>query len=469
MRVITCYFLLLLSALSARAEGPRSVADLSEKLLASVVNISTTKEIKGVSGVPLPEIPEGSPFEEFFNDLLGDGEEEPEINSLGSGFVVDAGGLIVTNSHVIKDADDIIVNFSDGSKLQAKLVGNDSKTDMALLRVTPKRPLKAIRFGNSETARIGDWVMAIGNPFGLGGTVTVGIISAKKRNINSGPYDNFIQTDASINRGNSGGPLFNMHGEVIGVNTAIISPNGGSIGIGFALPSSTAMRVIEQLVRYGEVKRAWLGVRGQAITDAIAENLGLANTKGALITNVVPKSPADTAGIITGDIILEFDGISINEARMLPRMVAETSIGKTLRLKIFRKGELKILQVKLQRLVEKESTEELPPTDNGIQGKSEQLLGITLHKLDDKVREFFGIGSQHKKGVVVTSVKPKGNAEKNNIRPGNIIIEVDQREVMLPADVFRLVTIALRKKNRTILLLLADEVANLRFVALPIK
>ena len=319
-------------AVPAPLHGPASVADLAEGLLESVVNISTSQTVKGTEGpgaVPMPQLPEGSPFQDFFDDFFKErGGEGPsgsqKVQSLGSGFVVDAEqGIVVTNNHVIADADEIEVNFSDGSKLKAELVGKDTKTDIAVLKVDPKlKKLKAVKFGDSSVMRIGDWVMAIGNPFGLGGTVTVGIISARNRDINAGPYDDFIQTDAAINRGNSGGPLFNMFGEVVGINTAIISPSGGSIGIGFSIPSQLAVGVVDQLREFGETRRGWLGVRIQPVTDEIAESLGMDNAKGALVAGVIKGGPVDNGSILPGDVIVKFDGKDVRDMRDLPRVVA---------------------------------------------------------------------------------------------------------------------------------------------------
>ena len=308
------------------ARGPESVADIAEGLQDAVVNISTTQTLKGKEGTPAGPGPKGSPFEEFFDDFFDDQEKEGlprKVSSLGSGFVIDPSGLIVTNNHVIEGADEIIINFTNGTKLKVtKILGHDPKTDLALLKVEPKEPLTAARFGDSSKLRVGDWVMAIGNPFGLGGTVTVGIISAKKRDINSGPYDDFLQTDAAINRGNSGGPLFNMDGEVIGVNTAIISPTGGSIGIGFAVPSNSAVQVVDQLKQFGETRRGWLGVHVQNVTGELAESLGLKEPSGALVASITPGSPAAAAGLQPSDVILKFDGQPIDTMRALPRAVA---------------------------------------------------------------------------------------------------------------------------------------------------
>lgn len=295
----------------AQSHGPESVADLAEPLLDAVVNISTSQNVKtdGKGPVP-PKLPEGSPFQEFFKDYFDSQKPEggEKVNSLGSGFVIDPAGYVVTNNHVIEGADAIEVIFPNGSKLKATLVGTDTKTDLSVLKVEPKTPLKAVKFGDSRSMRIGDWVMAIGNPFGLGGSLTVGVISARGRNINAGPYDNFIQTDAAINKGNSGGPLFNMKGEVIGINTAIISPSGGSIGIGFAVPTELAQNIVQQLIEFGETRRGWLGVRVQPVTDDVAASLGMDSAKGALISGVAKGGPVENGPIQAGDVVLKFDG-----------------------------------------------------------------------------------------------------------------------------------------------------------------
>ncbi|NIV90413.1 MAG: Do family serine endopeptidase, partial [Actinobacteria bacterium] len=324
--------LMLALAPASHARGtPDGFADLAERLLPAVVNISTTQEVDRPEG-PGFQLPPGSPLEEFFEQFRDRGGDGPprKARSLGSGFILDAeAGIVVTNNHVIEGADEITVTLHDDTELEAEVVGTDPKTDLAVLSVGEGHTLTAVSFGDSDSSRIGDWVVAIGNPFGLGGTVTAGIISARGRDINAGPYDNFIQTDAAINRGNSGGPLFNLDGEVIGINTAIISPTGGSIGIGFAIPSNQAERVIEQLREYGTTKRGWLGVRIQAVTDDIAESLGLEEAAGALVANVYDGSPADKAGFKSGDVIMSFDGESVPDHRALPRMVANTEVGKS--------------------------------------------------------------------------------------------------------------------------------------------
>ncbi|MEC9400931.1 MAG: Do family serine endopeptidase, partial [Pseudomonadota bacterium] len=347
---------------AAYAQGPVSVADLAEGLADAVVNISTAQTVQGRRSVPMPQVPEGSPFQEFFEEFFNrqnrDDDQPRRVQSLGSGFVIDGeAGIIITNNHVIEGADEITANFNDGTKLKATLLGTDEKTDLAVLQVEPTTPLKAVSFGDSDAIRVGDWVMAIGNPFGLGGTVTVGIVSARNRDINSGPYDNFIQTDASINRGNSGGPLFDMEGNVIGINTAIISPSGGSIGIGFAIPANTAMNVIDQLRKFGETRRGWLGVRIQEVTDEIADSLAMDKAMGALVAGVTDDGPAAKAKIEPGDVIIKFDGKDVDTMRELPRMVAETEIGKEVEVTVLRKGEEVAISVILEQLVETEVTE----------------------------------------------------------------------------------------------------------------
>src|SRR6478736_7970930 len=387
--------------------GPASVADLAEGLLDAVVNISTSQNVKDDEGVgPAPRAPDGSPFQEFFNDFFnkqkGNKGGNHNVNSLGSGFVIDPQGYIVTNNHVIEGADDIEVNFADGSKLKAKLIGTDTKTDLSVLKVEPKAPLKFVKFGDSSVMRIGDWVMAIGNPFGFGGSVTVGIISGRGRNINAGPYDNFIQTDAAINKGNSGGPLFNMKGEVIGINTAILSPTGGSVGIGFAVPASTASPVIEQLRQFGETRRGWLGVRIQNVDDSTAEALNLGTPRGALIAGIDDKGPAKPAGLEVGDVIVRFDGREVKDSRDLPRIVAATPVGKSVDVLVVRKGKQLTKQVTLGRLEDGEKQQaalQAPSTDTPT--VTRQALGLNLSGINDELRRRFSL-KDDLKGVVIT-------------------------------------------------------------------
>jgi serine protease Do len=343
-------------ALAQARGGPQSVAPVVEKLIDAVVNISTKQTLKGTEGAPLPKVPKNAPFEEFFDDFFGKkgGSPGSKVTAQGSGFVIDGKeGLIVTNNHVIEGADEITISFNDGTKLAVdKILGKDSKADLALLKVTPKRPLAQVPFGSSSKLKVGDWVVAIGNPFGLGGSVSVGIISARQRDINSGPYDDFLQTDAAINKGNSGGPLFNMEGEVIGVNTAIISQTGYSIGIGFAVPSDTVVVLLDQLRQFGETRRGWLGVNVQTVTEDMAEVYGVREGTGARVAKVDPDGPAAKAGILQDDVIVKFDGKDVTSARGLPRLVSQTQIGKEVEVEVSRKGQRKTFRVTIGRLIE---------------------------------------------------------------------------------------------------------------------
>jgi serine protease Do len=465
--------------------GPTSVADLAAGLLDAVVNISTSQTVSGgesPDSVPMPKLPEGSPFEDFFNDFFknrdGDNDNNPrKVQSLGSGFVFDAAkGLVVTNNHVIADADDIEVNFSDGTKLKATLVGTDSKTDIAVLKVDPaKHKLKAVKFGDSEKMRIGDWVMAIGNPFGLGGTVTLGIISARNRDINSGPYDDYIQTDAAINRGNSGGPLFNMNGEVIGINTAIISPSGGSIGIGFSIPSQLAAAVVQQLAEYGETRRGWLGVRIQPVTDEVAESLDLPSARGALVSGVIKGGPVDHGEILPGDVIVKFDGHDIKAMHELPRVVAESPVGKDVQIVVIRKGKEQTVLVKLGRLedgdklasAEESHSDGAAPDQTDKQAPSNTVLGMSLGELDNATREKFKIAADVA-GVVVTDVESDSVAAEKGIAAGDVITEITQQTVSKPKDVSERIAALKSQGRKAALLMLASKSGELRFVTVRI-
>lgn len=460
--------------------GPASVADLAEQLLGSVVNVSTSQQVKGgenQDAVPMPQLPEGSPFQDFFDDFFKDrqgGNGGQKVQSLGSGFVVDAQeGLIVTNNHVIADADSIEVNFSDGATLKADLVGTDTKTDIAVLKVDPKaKTLKAVKFGNSDRMRIGDWVMAIGNPFGLGGTVTVGIVSARNRDINSGPYDDFIQTDAAINRGNSGGPLFNMVGEVIGINTAIISPSGGSIGIGFSIPSKLAAGVVDQLRDFGETRRGWLGVRIQPVTDDIAESLGMATAKGALVAGVIKGGPVDDGTVQPGDVIIRFDGQNVDSMRDLPRAVAESPVGKAVDVVIVRKGKEQTIKVTLGRL---EDGEKLASSEAAAAGEENTtkpeapmtatVLGMTVGALDAAARKKFGIAADVA-GVVVSAVTANSPAAERGVAEGDVITEIAQETIATPKDVTDRIDALKKQGRKNALLMLASKTGELRFVTL---
>ena len=398
---------------AAASRGPDNIADVAEQVIDAVVNVSTSQKVDP-HVENLPDVPPGSPMEEFFNQFFknhrggpGDQDQMPHrVTSLGSGFIIDPSGVVVTNNHVIADADEINVILNDGTKLTAQLIGKDSKADLALLRVKTDHPLKAVKFGDSDKLRLGEWVIAIGNPFSLGGTVTAGIVSARNRDINSGPYDNYIQTDAAINRGNSGGPLFNLDGEVVGINTAIISPSGGSIGIGFAVPSNTAMPVINQLRDFGEMRRGWLGVRIQQVTDDIAESLSIKPPRGALVAGVDDKGPAKPGGIEPGDVVVKFDGHDIKEMRDLPRVVADTPVGKQVDVVVIRKGKEETHQVKIGRLQDTEKVASNDPKqDAAPEQKStvQKTLGLELSAMSDDLRKKFKIRDTIK-GVVVTGV-----------------------------------------------------------------
>ena len=464
----------------AARSAPESFADLAAKLLPAVVNVSTTQSSKPSSTPPqgerrrlpeMPQFPPGSPFEEFFREFFERNRPESQpkrATSLGSGFIIDPSGLIVTNNHVIADADEVTVNLHDDTSLKAEVIGRDTKTDLALLRVKSSKPLTAVAWGNSDKSRVGDWVVAIGNPFGLGGTVTAGILSARQRDINAGPYDDFIQTDASINRGNSGGPLFNMDGEVIGVNTAIFSPSGGSIGIGFAIPSSLAKPVIEQIKAHGRTRRGWLGVRIQGVNDEIAESLGLGKSRGALVASTTEKGPAADAGILAGDVIITFDGKEIGDMRRLPRVVAETPIDKKVKVAVWRKGKEVLLDVKVGELDEREdvATADTKVPPGGGKPATVEALGLSLSAISPDLRQKFSIG-EDVAGVVVTAVTADSAAAEKGVKIGDVILEVGQEEVKSPGEVASKVDEA-RKANRKSLLLLIDRQGDLRFVALRI-
>ena len=477
MRARLLAFVLGLAALGAVQAGfarpaPDSFADLADKLLPTVVNIATSQTLKQAAPqASLPDVPPDSPLADLFKNFLGPQRAQPRhVTSLGTGFIVDPSGLIVTNNHVIEDAEHITATLNDGTVLPAKLIGRDEKTDLALLKVTTKKPLPAARFGDSDHARIGDWVIAIGNPFGLGSTVTAGIVSARNRDINAGPYDEFIQTDAPINRGNSGGPLFNTDGDVIGVNSAIYSPSGGSVGIGFSIPSNLVRSVVAQLRQYGVAKRGWIGVRIQAVTDDLAEGLGLPAKTGALITDVTAKGPAAKAGIVNGDLVTAFDGKTVGDSRALPRIVADTPIGKTVPVDILRKGKkqtVKLTVLKLEDEKPMRAVAKTPPPAPQAKSKSRvSQLGLSLAAVDGDARTQFKLaGNVH--GVVVTDVAPESPAAEKNLRPGDVIVQVQSQNVRTPDDVARLVD-ADAKAGKKVELMLVNRGGDLTYVALKL-
>ena len=445
----------------AAADRPDSFADQVEQLSPAVVNISTTTIVGEGPGMDMPQFPPGSPFEEFFKNF-GDENRQRRASSLGSGFIIDAEGIVVTNFHVIENAEEITVTLSDETSFTAKVLGQDQKTDIAVLKIDPgDTALTAVPFGDSDSLRVGDWVLAIGNPFGLGGTVTAGIVSARGRDIGNGPYDDFIQTDASINRGNSGGPLFNTDGEVIGINTAIFSQSGGSVGIGFAISSNLAKRVTKQLVEFGTTRRGWLGVFIQEVTSDIAETLGLEKSGGALVSSVNENSPADIAGLEPGDVILSFDGKKIERMRDLPRIVAETDIGTTVVVEIFRGGRLSTVEVTLGEL---EKAELVGLVGEQPEGDAQTLdrLGFTVDDLDGELAAELGLDDTLT-GVVVTEVAADSPAMEKGVEPGDIIRRFGQRRVDSAADLAASVAETL-DAGRSGVLLLIERDGRERFV-----
>ncbi|SEM24181.1 Do family serine endopeptidase [Bradyrhizobium sp. OK095] len=467
----------------AQARGPEGIADVAEKVIDAVVNISTsqTVEAKGGGSNSMPQLPPGSPFEEFFDDFFknrkgpggskgGDNGPPRKTNSLGSGFIIDTSGVVVTNNHVIADADEINVILNDGTKIKAELVGVDKKTDLAVLKFKSPKPLISVKFGDSDKLRLGDWVVAIGNPFSLGGTVTAGIVSAKNRDISSGPYDSYIQTDAAINRGNSGGPLFNLDGDVIGVNTLIISPSGGSIGIGFAVPSKTVAGVVDQLRQFGELRRGWLGVRIQSVTDEIAESLNIKPPRGALVAGVDDKGPAKPAGIEPGDVVVKFDGKDVKDPKDLSRVVADTAVGKEVDVIVIRKGQEETKKVTLGRLQDPDKVQAAVKTDEPAPEKpvTQKALGLDLAALNKDLRTRYKI-KDSVKGVVVTNVDAGSDAAEKRLSAGDVIVEVAQESVASGADIQKRVDQLKKDGKKSVLLLVSNADGELRFVALSVQ
>jgi serine protease Do len=448
---------------------PTNLADLVAEVADAVVNISATEVIED-KGQAMPDLPKGTPFDDMFEQFFKNHGMAPrprKSSSLGSGFVVDASGIVITNNHVVGDANDIMVIFTDGRKLKAKVIGKDPKVDVAVLKVKSDTPLKTVKFGDSDKMRVGDGVMAVGNPFGLGETVTAGILSARNRNIEAGPYDDFLQTDAAINKGNSGGPLFNMAGEVIGVNTAILSPSGGSIGIGFATPSNSVGPVVAQLEKYGETRRGWLGVRIQEVDDSIADSLGLKEARGALVAGVDPKGPSKAAGIEVGDVIVKFEGKPIKQSRDLPRMVAGEPVGSKAQVTVLRKGKEIDIEVTLGRLEDGEKQMVKAEEDKGQPKADAKALGLTLSPLDAQARKTFKL-REGLKGVLVTGVDANSPAADKGLRPGDVIEEVNQQAVEQPADVASAIAGLKKQGKKTALLLVGNAAGEVRFVALAL-
>ena len=463
------FAILLAQTITAQAR-PDSFADLAEKFSPAVVNITTSTVVAQGAG-PSPIVPEGSPFEDFFRQFRERGEngDRPRRTSaLGSGFVISEDGFVVTNNHVIESADEIIIEFYSGKELEAKVIGTDPKTDIALLKVETDEPLAYVSFGDSDVARVGDWVVAMGNPLGQGFSVSAGIVSARNRAL-SGTYDDYIQTDAAINRGNSGGPLFNLDGEVIGVNTAILSPNGGSIGIGFSMASNVVTRVVNQLKEYGETRRGWLGVRIQDVTSDVAEAIGLEKVAGALVTDV-PEGPAAEAGMASGDVIMSFDGKEVADTRGLVRQVGNTEVGKTVRIKVFRDGKTQTLKVTLGRREAAEGA--VPVAQPGGESDSDEpqqteLLGLTIGVLDDETRSALELDSSAT-GLVVRDVNELSEAYEKGIRAGDLIVEAGQEKLNGLDDLNDRITAA-KDAGRKSILLLVRRAGDPRFVALSLE
>jgi serine protease Do len=463
----------------SRAEPPETpfseiFAQLAARLVGVVVNISTTQATAAATSKGAPEAPSpGAPLDELFRDFFGDKSghggpnPSPRVASLGSGFIIDPAGLVVTNNHVIANAEQITVTLSDDTTLQAEVIGRDSVTDLALLKVDAKAPLPAAMWGDSNKTKVGDWVLAIGNPFGLGGTVTSGIISATARDIHSSPYDDYLQTDASINRGNSGGPMFNLAGEVIGINTAIFSPSGGSIGIGFAIPSTLARPIIDQLKATGKVERGWIGARIQPVTEEIAEAVGLDKGRGAMIAAVDPASPAAQAKLQPGDVILSYDGKPIDRSRQLPRLVADTPPETAVKLMMWRDGKEQEIELKVAGLNPNRSPPPATEPEKPKTPPSVDALGLKLTKLTPELRKQFSLPDTAK-GVVITEVPQNSAAAAQALRPGDLVIAVGHEAVGAPEEVQQKVAAAKKNGHKNVLVRVEREGSS-RFIALPLE
>ncbi len=469
----------ILVAPAEARDAPQSFADLVDKLLPTVVNIATTQNVpqQGPRLKDMPQLPPGSPFEELFKEFFnnrGDQQQQRRGTSLGSGFIVDGDGYIITNNHVIQGAEDITVILRDDTQLKAKLVGSDSRVDLALLKVElpNKKPLPAVKFGDSDKARVGDWVIAIGNPFGLGHSVTAGIISARGRALSNESLDDYLQTDAAINKGNSGGPLFNSDGEVIGVNTAIYSPSGTNAGLAFSIPANLVKQVADQLREFGRVKRGWIGVSYQSVTDDIADSFGLDRAHGVLVANVVADGPAAKAGIKRNDIIISFAGQDVPDLRRFPRLVANARVGSTVDVVVWRQGKEQTFKMKIGEQEEPEKQNASAPggnnkkpaePDQAVSSTVEQL-GLTLQKVSDQLREKFGL-SDNAKGVVITKVAANSPAAEKQLQAGDLILEVDQKAVTTPQEVAEIVAKLQAQKKRSVLLFVERQ-GDPRFAAL---
>jgi serine protease Do len=458
------------------ARSIENLADIVQSLMPAVVNISTTQKPKtkagGIDGLEGGQ--QMDELQEFFEQFYGAGPQgndmavNPRAHSLGSGFIIDASGLIVTNNHVIADADEIVVKLQDGTEYRAKTVGKDTKTDLTLLRIDAGKPLPFVRFGDSNNARVGDWVIAIGNPFGLGGSVTVGIISARARDINAGPFDDFIQTDAAINSGNSGGPMFNIKGEVVGINTAIFTPTGGNVGIGFATPASMAAPVVEQLRQFGKVRWGWLGVKIQAVSKEIAESINLGESKGALVVDVTQGSPAARAKLMAGDVITRFDGQPVTDMRSFPKMVAQTAIGKEVPLTVWRQGKEMILRATVEEA--KDSSETAKPAERPVEmdkapANAPRVMGMKLQALSPAVRKELDLPPDIN-GVVVKGVEKATAAWEQGIRQDDVLVRANETPLTQPEDLKRVVDKAGKEGRKHVLVRIFRQ-GDTHFVTLP--
>jgi len=480
LRVLLTSIMLLAAALTsmgpvAARGAPDSFADLVEKLSPAVVNISTVQTIRGRSGRRAPDLPEGVPFGDLwdqFRDRLEEDQEPREARSLGSGFIIDAKGIVITNNHVVEDADEITVTTADGDDFPATVLGRDALSDIAVLKIEHENGDKFpfVTWGDSDDERIGDWVIAIGNPFGQAGTVTAGIISARNRSINNSNDVEFLQTDASINRGNSGGPLFNMKGEVIGVNTAIFSPTGGNVGIGFAIPSNDASRVTAELQEHGKVRRGWLGVGIQPMTEEFAESLGIEQEEGAIVTRVEPNSPADAAGVREGDIITKWDGKSVEDSNRLSILVKRTEIGKPVKVEVIRQGKKETLEVTTGELpaalVPGNDDDQNGPGDRPERSERELVEGMELAPLNETLRRRYEIADDVE-GVAVLRVARRAPAARQGIRPGTVILRVNQQSVDNPAQIVDIIEEA-REDGRERVLFLVNYRGTTAHVSLKL-